>query len=105
MEAKAVDVEEMLDKNPLALKKKIDDKEIQKLVDEYYDLDFEDVIAGGIKTKYKYMEVEADDFGLDDDDLLYCDDDLLNKYLSVKKIHPYRTEPVKLKMGKFKGLL
>lgn len=66
-------------------------------MDEYYDLDFEDVIAGGLKTKYKYIDVEPNDFGLDDDDLLYCDDELLNKYVSVKKLYPYRDEPVKLK--------
>ena len=47
-------------------------------MDEYYDLDFEDVIAGGIKTKFKYIEVSKEDYGLTDEDLLYCDDELLN---------------------------
>ena len=50
----------------------------KKLVDEYYDLEFEDVIAGGIKTKFQYIEVEKDSFGLTNDDLLYADDKLLN---------------------------
>jgi len=31
----------------------VDDEELKKLVDEYYALDFEDIISGGIKTKFK----------------------------------------------------
>jgi protein KRI1 len=59
-------------------------------------LDFEDVIAGGLKTKFKYTDVEPEDFGLTDDDYLYCDDRLLNSYISIKKLFPYREEKVKL---------
>ena len=33
---------------PNQIKSKIDDEQLNKLVDEYYTLDFEDVIAGGI---------------------------------------------------------
>lgn len=35
------------------LKNEVDDEELRKLVDEYYGVDFEDIIAGGIKTKFK----------------------------------------------------
>jgi len=35
------------------LKEKLKDKEINRLVDEYYALDFEDTI-GELKTKFKY---------------------------------------------------
>lgn len=48
----------MLDKNPEKLKQQIQDVEIQKLVDDYNNLDFEDVIAGGIKTRFKYIDTE-----------------------------------------------
>lgn len=41
-------------------------------------MDFEDVIAGGIKTKYQYINVDQDDFGLTDAELLFADDKLLN---------------------------
>ena len=58
IEAKMLDMEELLEKNPGKLKEQVQDTELQKLVDEYYDLDFEDVIAGGIKTKFKYIDVE-----------------------------------------------
>lgn len=46
----------MIDKDPERLKEKLP-TDLKKLVDEYYDLDFEDVIAGGIKTKFQYVPV------------------------------------------------
>lgn len=52
------------------------------------------MIAGGLKTKFKYVEVEKADYGLNDDDLLYCDDELLNQFISIKKLFPYRQEDV-----------
>jgi len=36
------------------------------------------VIAGGIKTKYKYIDVQADDFGLTDAELIFADDKILD---------------------------
>ena len=67
-------------------------------MDDYNNLDFEDVIAGGIKTRFKYIDTEPLDYGLTDDDLLYCDDALLNQYISIKKIFPYVNEPVSQSM-------
>jgi len=100
------------EKDPHKLKNIVDDEELKKLVDEYYALDFEDIIAGGIKTKFKvifiiiyaswplfflkYTNVEADDFGLDDDLLLYTDDKILNNYVSLKNIAPYQSQKVTL---------
>lgn len=46
-------LKEIAKKNPHKLKDFVQDEEIQKLVDEYYGLDFEDIIAGNIKTKFK----------------------------------------------------
>lgn len=66
------------------------DPELTKMVDEYYGIDFEDVIAGGLKTRFKYMAIKGDDFNLDDGDLVFADDRILNRYLSVKKLAPYR---------------
>lgn len=68
------------------------DSELSKLVDEYYNIDFEDVIAGGLKTRFKYTKVEQDDFNLDDDDILFADERILNKYLSIKKLAPYKED-------------
>lgn len=40
-------------------------KDISKALDDYYDMDFEDLIAGGeIKARFKYRKVPANDFGL-----------------------------------------
>ena len=39
------------------LKDKVNDDEQMKMIDEYHDVDFEDVIAGGIKTKFRYVDV------------------------------------------------
>lgn len=47
------DLEKAALENPSLLKGKVMDDELKKLVDEYYSLDFEDIIAGGIKTKFK----------------------------------------------------
>jgi protein KRI1 len=42
---------------------------------EYYDLDCEDVIAGGsIKTRFKYINVPKEDFGLTAEEILLLDD-------------------------------
>ena len=75
-------------------KKKLDikDRELKDLVQEYEDLDFEDVICGDLKTKYQYIDVRPDDYGLTDAELLFADDKILNKMISVKKIQAYKDE-------------
>ena len=35
------------------LKEVYDNEELNKLIDSYYQLDFEDVISGGLKTRFK----------------------------------------------------
>lgn len=104
IEAKEVSLQDMIDKDPERLKEKLP-TDLKKLVDEYYDLDFEDVIAGGIKTKFQYVPVQKESFGLTNDDLLYADDKLLNQYVSIKKLAPYRDQPIKIKQAKARKLL
>lgn len=63
---------------------------LDNLLDEYYNLDFEDVIGGGqVKTRFKYMKVASQDFGLTEDEILLLDDNQLNKLVSLKKYRPY----------------
>lgn len=63
---------------------------LDNLLDEYYNLDFEDVIGGGqVKTRFKYTKVAATDFGLTEDEILLLDDKQLNKLVSLKKYRPY----------------
>jgi hypothetical protein len=37
------------------LKEMHNDEELNSLIDSYYQLDFEDIIAGGIKTRFKVI--------------------------------------------------
>ena len=62
------------------------------MIDNYYKLDFEDIISGGIKTRFKYKKIEANDYGLNDEDILYADDKKLNSFVSIKKLAPYRQD-------------
>ena len=59
-------------------------------LDELFGMDFEDVIADGIATRFKYRSVKANDFGLSADDILTKPDTYLNKKASFKKLAPYR---------------
>jgi hypothetical protein len=83
----------------------VDDAEYKELLDEYYKLDYEDCIAGGLKTRFNYVPVEKEDFLLDDDDYIFADDKILNQYLSLKKIVPYKTGVDDLKRKKLKKML
>lgn len=59
------------------------------LLDELYNLDYEDVI-GDLPTRFKYRKVDADSFGLKPTDIILADDKQLNQYLSLKKLAPFR---------------
>ncbi|KAM3133973.1 hypothetical protein pb186bvf_013939 [Paramecium bursaria] len=102
--AKIVDVDDLLENNPTKLNDQLP-TDVKQLVDEYYNLDFEDVIAGGLKTKFQYVDVDKNGFGLTNDDLLYADDKLLNKYISIKKLAPYRSDVVDVNRKKHANLL
>jgi hypothetical protein len=66
------------------------DQYLESLLDDYYNLDFEDLIGGGqVKTRFKYRKVASEDFGLTEDEILLLDDKQLNKLVSLKKYRPY----------------
>ena len=48
-------------------------EEVQKLLDEEFDLDYEDVV-GGIATRFKYKKVEPNDYGLTAEEILNATD-------------------------------
>ena len=78
-------------------------KIIDDLLQEYYDLDCEDTIAGGkVKTRFKYTSVPQEDYGLTPEEILLLDDKQLSKFASVKQLRPYRNigedgQPIKEK--------
>lgn len=61
--------------------------------DEVLALGFEDVIAGNIATRFKYVPVNADDFGLSAEELLLLEDQDLNSYVGLRKLAPFRETP------------
>lgn len=46
----------------------------------------------GLKTRFKYTNVNKDSYGLNDETIIYTDDKLLNSLVSIKKLAPYRDD-------------
>eukprot|EP00040_Diaphanoeca_grandis_P027075 m.153082 g.153082 ORF g.153082 m.153082 type:complete len:826 (+) comp30828_c1_seq1:116-2593(+) len=65
--------------------------ELQQKLDEYYNLDYEDIV-GGIPTRFKYREVIANDYGLSAQEIFTADDKELNQWASLKNMVKYRDE-------------
>eukprot|EP01038_Epipyxis_sp_PR26KG_P005739 gene5739-7923_t len=62
--------------------------EVEKLNEELYQLDYEDIVAG-LPTRFKYKQVEPDSYGLSVDDILLAEDAELNQFMSLKHISAY----------------
>ncbi|KAG2621924.1 protein KRI1 homolog [Panicum virgatum] len=73
-------------KGKISHKDKVD---LEKEMEEYYKLDYEDTI-GDLKTRFKYKKVNPNCFGLSTYEILTSDDRDFNQYVSMKKLAPYR---------------
>lgn len=67
-------------------------KELQdKISDQLYKLDYEDMI-GDMPCRFKYRQVEANNYGLSTQEILFAKDSALKRYVSLKKMAPYNTD-------------
>ena len=80
-------------------------KEAEKLKDELYELDYEDMI-GDMPVRFHYTKVKPSSYGLSTEDILSADDKELRQFVSIKKLAPYRDHEWRVskdKIGKFKA--
>jgi protein KRI1 len=59
-----------------------------KLQEELYKLDYEDIVAG-MPTRFKYRQVEPNDYGVTTQEILLARDTTLKQFVSLKKLAPY----------------
>ncbi|BGP44834.1 Kinetochore protein Spc24 [Rhodotorula kratochvilovae] len=64
---------------------------VDRLVDEYYALDYEDKV-GDLRTRFKYAKVPSTSFNLTPEEILLATDAELNAFMSLKKLAPYRQD-------------
>jgi len=60
-------------------------RDVKKLLDEYYKLDYEDYV-GGVATRFRYRQVEPETFGLSFEEILMMDDKELNQVMGMKRV-------------------
>jgi hypothetical protein len=63
---------------------------LDQLFDEYHQLDYGDVIADGITSRFQDTTVKKEDYGLSNEEILLIDDKKLNQIVSLKQYRPYR---------------
>mmetsp|Transcript_58732 Transcript_58732/g.128930 ORF Transcript_58732/g.128930 Transcript_58732/m.128930 type:complete len:700 (+) Transcript_58732:68-2167(+) len=66
--------------------------EVDKVLDEYFQLDYEDIIGGDLPTRFKYQQVKPNDCGLTAEEILKKSDKELNRIVPLKKLRTYRDD-------------
>jgi len=72
-------------------------EDTEKVLDEYFQMDYEDIIGGDLPTRFKYTKVMANDCGMSADQILSKTDLELNRIVPLKKLRTYRTDDNKVR--------
>ena len=92
----------------LELKQEQEFKQDRDYEKSYYDLHYEDKIHGFGGTRFKYQAVIPSTFGLAVEDILVAPESTLNKFVSLRKLAPYKRTDEQLedvvKYGKKKNV-